>query len=338
MGRKPRVFVEGGVYHVYCRTAHGERAFDDPDEAAAFVEVLRETKERDGFLVYAWCLMPNHYHLALRTTRVPLWRSMATINVRVSKGYNRRKQLLGPLWQTRYRARIVLDQRYLEQLILYIHLNPVAAGLVEEPSDYRWSGHLELMGKKKAGLVDVADSLLSFAKRRATARKAYSNSLTAAMASDWVLAEPGELPWWRRRMMEKDEDMEFREDVPYLDYLGRSTAPERPKLDAATYLAQACRALGVELDEIAGRNRTSRLREIRELLAVVAVERYGQKVGQLAELLRKNPGTVSRLVTDGAKRLGKDKAFHAAAEKLDAALRQASTRTTEGRCHNVVRL
>ena len=68
MGRKPRVFVEGGVYHVYCRTAHGERAFDDPDEAAAFVEVLRETKERDGFLVYAWCLMANHYHLALRTT------------------------------------------------------------------------------------------------------------------------------------------------------------------------------------------------------------------------------------------------------------------------------
>ena len=236
MGRKPRVFIEGGVYHVYCRTAHGERAFDDPDEAAAFVEVLLETKERDGFLVYAWCLMPNHYHLALRTTRVPLWRSMATINVRVSKGYNRRKQLLGPLWQTRYRARIVLDQRYLEQLILYIHLNPVAAGLVEEPSDYSWSGHLELLGKKKAGLVDVDDSLLSFAKRRATARKAYSNRLTAAMASDWVLGEPGELPWWRRRM-EKDEEMEFREDVPYLDYLGRSTAPERPKLDAATYLA-----------------------------------------------------------------------------------------------------
>ena len=94
----------------------------------------------------------------------------------------------------------------------------------------------------------------------------------------------------------------------------------------------------MELDEIAGRNRTSRLREIRELLAVVAVERYGQKVGQLAQLLRKNPGSVSRLVTDGAVRLGEDKAFHAAAEKLDATLRQSPTRTTERRSHNVVRL
>jgi len=65
MGRKPRVFVEGGVYHVYCRTAHGERAFGDEGEAAAFVEVLWEIKERDGFLVYAWCVMANHYHLAL---------------------------------------------------------------------------------------------------------------------------------------------------------------------------------------------------------------------------------------------------------------------------------
>ena len=321
MGRKPRVFVEGGVYHVYCRTAHGERAFEDPEEAAAFVAVLRETKERDGFLVYAWCLMANHYHIALRTTRVPLWRSMATINVRVTKGYNHRKQLLGPLWQTRYRAKIVLDQRSLEQLILYVHLNPVAAGLVEDPAEYKWSGHLELMGKKKRGLVDVDDSLLSFARRRATARRAYSRRLTAAMASDWVFGEPGELPWWRR-MMEKDEEMEFRDDVPYLDYLGRSTAPERPRLDAATYLARGCAALGVKLEEIAGRNRTPRLREIRELLAVVGVERYGQKVRQLAELLHKNPGSVSRLVTDGATRLREGTAFQAAADELDAALRQ----------------
>ncbi len=215
----------------------------------------------------------------------------------------------------------MLDQRSLEQLILYVHLNPVAAGLVADPAEYKWSGHLELMGKKKEGLVDVDDSLLNFAGRRAAARRAYSHRLTAAMASDWVLGEPGELPWWRR-MMEKDEEMEFRDDVPYLDYLGRSTAPERPKLDAATYLARGCAALGVELEEIAGRNRTSRLREIRELLAVVGVERYGQKVRQLAELLRKNPGSVSRLVTDGATRLREGTAFQAAADELDAALRQ----------------
>ena len=55
--------------------------------------------------------------------------------------------------------------------------------------------------------------------------------------------------------------------------------------------------------------------------AVVGVERFGQRVGQFAELLRTDPGSVSRLVTDGAKRLREDKAFHAAAEKLDTALR-----------------
>ncbi len=140
------------------------------------------------------------------------------------------------------------------------------------------------------------------------------------MASDWVFGEPGELPWWRR-MLGKDEEMEYHHDVPYLDHLGRSAAPERPKLDAARYLSQACMALGVELEEIAGRTRTPGLREARELLAFIGVERYGQKVRQLAELLHKNPGSISRLVSHGAKRLREDTAFQAAAKKLDAALR-----------------
>jgi len=320
MGRKPRLFVEGGVYHVYCRTAHGERVFKDEEEAAAFVGVLREIKERDGFLLYAWCLMANHYHVALRSTRVPLWRSMASINVRVTKAYNRRKKLLGPLWQTRYRARIVMDQRYLEQLILYIHLNPVAAGLVEDPADYGWSGHLELMGEGQLGLVDVDESLLNFGKRRAVARRVYTERMAASKGAEWTLGEPGELPWWRR-MTGKDEEMEAREDVPYVDYLGRSTAPERPILEAEAYLGRACKALGVEPGEIAGRSKTARLRQARELLAVVGVESYRQRVGELAAILHKNPGSVSRWVTDGAKRLGQNREFQRAAEALDAAVR-----------------
>ncbi|NOZ78108.1 MAG: transposase [Acidobacteria bacterium] len=321
MGRRPRVFVEGGVYHVYCRTAHGERAFEDQGEAAAFVEVVREIKERDGFLLYAWSLMANHYHLALRSTRVSLWRSMASINVRVTKGYNRRKELLGPLWQTRYRAKIVMDQRYLERLILYIHLNPVAAGLVEDPSDYPWSGHLELMGKRRHRLVDIDEALLSFGTRRAMARRAYSERLAASQGAEWTLGDPGELPWWRRRGKEEDE-IEPREDVPYLDYLGRSTAPERPVLGAGVYLERACTALGVDLEEIAGRGKTSRLREARELLAVVGVERYHQGVRKLAEALHKNPGSVSRWVTDGAARMKHDDRFERAAAALDTTLRE----------------
>jgi len=88
------------------------------------------------------------------------------------------------------------------------------------------------------------------------------------------------------------------------------------------YLELACKALGVDLAEVAGRGRTPRLREARELVALVGVERYGQRVRKIAEGLHKNPGSVSRWVTAGAARLREDEGFRQAAEALDAALRE----------------
>ena len=76
MPRCPRLFVEGGLYHVYNRFARGENVFADPEEAIEFVELLREVKQRDGLTVCAWALLSNHYHVALRTSVVPLSRPM----------------------------------------------------------------------------------------------------------------------------------------------------------------------------------------------------------------------------------------------------------------------
>ena len=74
MGRRPRVVVEGGLYHVYNRISSGETIFAEPNEAIDFVETIRETKKRDGWTVLAWCVMSNHFHLVVRTSTVPLWR------------------------------------------------------------------------------------------------------------------------------------------------------------------------------------------------------------------------------------------------------------------------
>ena len=60
MARGPRVVIEGGLYHVYNRVASGERVFDDPEVAIEFVERIRSVKERDGWVVFAWCVMATH--------------------------------------------------------------------------------------------------------------------------------------------------------------------------------------------------------------------------------------------------------------------------------------
>ena len=145
MVRRPRVFEEGAVYHVYSRVTSGEQVFADPNETIEFVELVREVKQRDGWTVFAWCVLSNHYHLALGTSAVPLWRGMHRIQGLFSRRFNRRHGRTGGLWQSRYQARLVTGQRYLDELILYIHLNPVRAGLVSDPLQYTFCGHRELM-------------------------------------------------------------------------------------------------------------------------------------------------------------------------------------------------
>jgi REP element-mobilizing transposase RayT len=76
------VFVEGGIYHVYNRFARGAELFAETEEAISFLEILRKARDRDGLTVLAWCLMSNHYHLALRAGAIPLSRTVGYVQSR----------------------------------------------------------------------------------------------------------------------------------------------------------------------------------------------------------------------------------------------------------------
>ena len=73
----------------------GERLFEDPEIAIEFVERIRSVKERDGWTVFAWCVMSNHFHLAVRASGVPVWRGMHRIQCMFSRGFNRRSARAG---------------------------------------------------------------------------------------------------------------------------------------------------------------------------------------------------------------------------------------------------
>ena len=310
MPRRPRVFVSGAVYHVYCRVARGEPVFSEAREAAVLVGVIRGVAREHGLSVLAWCVMATHYHLAVRVGRVPLWRSMRLIQGRFARSYNRRHRLLGPFWQGRYKAIVVPDQRYLQQLIAYIHLNPVTAKkVVSDPARYRWSGHRELLGRVAEPLVDVNEALVLFGGKRSAARRAYVRMLRGERRAEWIGERPGRLPWWRRGE-EAGEAITLVVGRPRLDALGASTVPQRARWGVDEYLARACKVHGLELSELSGRRKDEATARLRELLTLIGVEVYGLRVKDLAESMRMNPGSASRALARAADREREDRTFH----------------------------
>jgi len=319
MPRKPRILVDGGIYHVFSRVTRREPVFDDDGAADVFLDQLAKIKKRDGFVLFAWVLMSNHYHLLVRTVEVPLPRTMASLQVGFSKRFNRYHGLIGPFWQGRYKAILVEDQRYFDQLLAYVHLNPVAAGVVTDPDRYQYSGHQELMGSSRRGLVDVDEVLTIFGGSRGPARRRYVAAIKGFRDEQWIGESPGSLPWWQRSGTGEYENDEVssRADLPFIDELGRSTGIERPRIDVATLVDLACVLTRIDREVLKGPSRERQVVRGREVIALVGFELYSIRLKEIAAELGKSQDTASRWVSRAAKRRGEDQGFAELVDRLD---------------------
>lgn len=313
MPRRPRVFVEGLIYHVYNRAGRGEAPFALDAEALFFLALLREVVRRDGLTVYAWCIMPNHYHLAVRTATVPLWRSIRVVQHRYTQHFNRRAKVLGPLWQSRYKAKPVTDQDSLLRLLAYIHLNPVSAGITDDPRDNRWSGDRELARRVPEPLIDVDQVYALFGGTRKQALRAYRGLCRREQDESWIGARVEALPWWRGA---PDAEPPHRG----IDAVGRSSGPPRRRLAVSEFLARVSPLVGVAIEDLASPMRREDLVAGRELIGGLAVERWGIGVKALADALGKSRDGVSHWVRRAAERRSEDPRFARRLDELDARL------------------
>ena len=322
MARRPRIIVEGGLYHVYNRVSSGEPVFADPNEAIEFIEIVRDVKKRDGWTVFAWCLMSNHFHLVVRTSSVPLWRGMHGIQNRFSRGFNRRFGRTGGVWQGRYKSKYVEEQSYLDRLVLYVHLNPVRAGLVEDPVEYPFAGHREVKKRIRAPLVDVDEMLLCFGATQKAARQSYLRAIRIGIDPDAPEIEATWHPFDRK----KDQQLQVDTDAHHLDVLGRSTDLERPSLEADEFIQQVCELAGFEAEHLASRARDRATAAKRRLVVTLGVERWRQKGTALASVLNKNTDVVSWWVGEGIRRRLEDEQFATELDRLDKNLSASLTR------------
>jgi len=141
MPRPLRIEYENAYYHVINRGRGRQRIFHDDDYFRAFLSALEEAHQRFGLQVLCYCLMPNHYHLLVKTPNANLGRCMRHINGVYTQRYNRRRKTDGPLFRGRYKAILVEEDSYQLQLSRYIHRNPLEAELVHQLEEYPWSSY-----------------------------------------------------------------------------------------------------------------------------------------------------------------------------------------------------
>ena len=126
MARQLRLQVADGWYHVTTRGSERREIFKDERDHEHFLELLPELVTRYGVKIHAYVLMGNHYHLLVQTPHANLSRAMQWLNVSYSVWFNRRRELVGPVFQGRYKA-VPIDGEgsWALQLSVYLHLNPV---------------------------------------------------------------------------------------------------------------------------------------------------------------------------------------------------------------------
>ena len=324
MGRRPRNLLAGGIHHVYNQVSRGQQVFRDEGEAGRFEALLAATKKRDDFQILAWCVMSNHFHLAVRMGEVSLSRSMRFIHHQYSQSYDGRHRAFGPLWQGRYRSKLVGDEEHLRQLIAYIHLIPVTTGVVGDAAKYRWCGHREVVGRAVGRrLVDVDETLLVFDCERRSAFAGYRSAMSTVLEADWLEEDLGRLPWWRVGRPPKSdggEEITIDDTRPRIGMDGLSSISLRWGMGIGDFLEQGAEAVEISLADLKGRKRGASIAEGREILAWLGVELYGFPVKELAEALDKHHETASRLVSKAALRRGKDSNFRAKIQRVDSVI------------------
>lgn len=176
MPRQARLDGPGLLQHVIARGIEKTTIFCDEADYKFFVKRLGELVKETHVDCFAWALIPNHFHLLLRTGSTPLATFMRRLMTSYAGYYNRRHERSGHLFQNRYKSFVCEEDPYFLELLRYIHLNPLRSGLVKDLQElkrYPWSGFGALMGRYKNSWQEIDEVLKYFGDRVGQARAGY---------------------------------------------------------------------------------------------------------------------------------------------------------------------
>jgi len=162
MARQLRIEFPGAFYHITSRGNDRKAVFQTYRDREKFLSYIQSATDRYGAVIHVYCLMENHYHLFIETPSGNLSRIMHHINGAYTTYFNTKHQRTGHVFQGRYKSILVQADEYAKELSRYIHLNPVRAGIVNNPGEYEWSSFRFYISNRKSPKWLKRDMILGF--------------------------------------------------------------------------------------------------------------------------------------------------------------------------------
>jgi REP element-mobilizing transposase RayT len=342
MPRKARIDAPGALHHVICRGIEGRKIFWTDSDREDFLERIEKVLVESQTPCYAWALMPNHFHLLLRTGNS----SIACVMSRILSGYagwfNRRHRRIGHLFQNRYKSILCQEESYFLELVRYIHLNPLRADLVatlDELDRYQYGGHSSLMGYRENVWQSSEMVLSRFGKKVQAARRAYRSFVEKGI----LLGKRPELTggglirsmggWTAVKSLRRSRD-HFKGDERILgdsdfveavlaeqnEHLERRYAIKAQGCDLKEVVRRAGEIVGLEPESIMMASKQPRRVEARILVCYWAIRELGMTAVSVARLLGITQSAVTKAVYRGEK-FAKDRNLRLAMQLSSVRLR-----------------
>lgn len=316
MPRTARIDTPGLLHHVIGRGIEQRDIFPTKTDYADFIQRIETCLEKSPNEILAWALMPNHFHLLIRSGPQGMVSFMRRLMTGYAGGFNARHKRSGHLFQNRYKSIVCDEAAYLLELVRYIHLNPLRGGLVKtmtELGNFPYTGHRALLGYGKTPWQSLEAVLNHFSSTEKTARQRYLEFVTEGVSQgrredlmggglgrsgggrprEVRLDHRGAGQLFDARVLGSGEFVEkVLEKVEKTESLQRDIARQNITMDDIA--AKVAGAMKIDVQWLYLRNRTRKVSEAKSLLTFLATEYLGKNNAEMARTIKMSPAAAGR--------------------------------------------
>ena len=325
MPRRARLDAPGTLHHVIIRGIEKRKIADDDKDRSEFVNRMGGLSIDLNTPIYAWSLMTNHAHILLKSGPSGLPEFMRKLLTGYAINYNKRHRRPGHLFQNRYKSIVCEEDTYFKELVRYIHLNPLRAGLVDRLSKldwYKWSGHSVVLGRRKNHWQDRNYVLTWFGSTEREAKQYYRGFVGKGIVIGRQPQLVGgglirSLGGWSqvkaiRRIGEKEaSDERILGSGQFVEQIVRETDISSKyrytdldrKQKAKEVISNLCKKQGISVEALQAGSRRSDISKVRAELSYTLVDELGLTLAEVARLL----GVTTSAVTRAIKRIKQHK-------------------------------